>query len=244
MSLINQALHKAQRDRKPNRMPEQGEPSTTAYANNTASGMSPAIVIGLIITVAVLIGLVIGLSITVFRDNSSATQQIAANPTAPQTTAQQSTNSAEQTNPELSHQNIAYRTPIAESSSSSVPGPSLVQELRKAREDAEAKAALATEQALAAAKAAEERAKAAAQAAELAAARAAAKPSQDIIEWLGNATLSGVRISETSSKLILNGKAYSPGEYVNFSLGIKVMVIQENRVLFTDNMGKKYMKRL
>jgi membrane protein involved in colicin uptake len=119
-----------------------------------------------------------------------------------------------------------------------------VQELRKAREDAGAKAALATEQALAAAKAAEERAKAAAQAAELAAARAAAKPSQDIIEWLGNATLSGVRISETSSKLILNGKAYSPGEYVNFSLGIKVMVIQENRVLFTDNMGKKYMKRL
>jgi len=34
------------------------------------------------------------------------------------------------------------------------------------------------------------------------------------------------------------------GEYVNFKLGLKVMIIQEKRILFVDENGKKYMKRL
>lgn len=245
MSLINQALRKAQHDRTPNRMPEPGEPSSAAYANNTANGMSPSIVIGLIIAVAVLIGLVVGLSVVIFRDNSTPAQNLAVSPTQYQPIAQQNTAPAETTNQAIPAPSIEpAAAATAENSANSTPEPNVVQELRKAREDAEAKAALAAEQARAAAKAAEEQAQAAAAAAELAAARAAAKPSEDIIAWLGNAKLSGVRISETASKVILNGKAYSPGEYVNFNLGIKVMVIQENRVLFVDNTGKKYMKRL
>jgi hypothetical protein len=102
----------------------------------------------------------------------------------------------------------------------------VVAELRKARESTEAEAAA--------------QAKATADAT----ARAAAPPSDEAIAWLGNARLSGVRISETDSRIILNGRAYGIGDYVNFNLGLKVMVIQEERVLFVDDNGKKYMKRL
>jgi hypothetical protein len=102
----------------------------------------------------------------------------------------------------------------------------VVEELRQAREAVEAKAAAET-------KAAEE-----------AAAKAAAKPSQDIINWLARAKISGVKISATESRVILNGKSYTAGEYVNFGLGLKLMLIQEKRVLFIDKNEQKYMKRL
>ncbi len=228
MSLINKALHKAQRDRTPNRMHQPGEQSPATYASSAASGMNPALVIGLVIAVAVLIGLVAGLSIVIFKGDptpppqqvAAISTQVAAAPTAPGASVQ----------PQIS-------TPSTTALVEAAPAPSVVDELRKAREDAETKAAtqakLAADQAEAEAKIAQE-----------AAARAAAKPSEDIITWLGSAKLSGVRLSETESKVILNGNAYSVGEFVNFKLGLKVMIIQEQRVLFIDNNGKKYMKRL
>jgi len=233
MSLINQALHKAQRDRTPNRMAQPGEQSPANYANSAASGMSPTLVIGLVIAVAMLIGLVVGLSVVIFKGDSAtpAQQATVTQPTIP---AQQALTQTATTTPSAPVTAPASTTPTMAKAS---PEPSVVEELRKARESAEAEA---TAQAQAAA----EKATSAAKAADVAAARAAAQPSEDIITWLGSAKLSGVKISNTESKVILNGKAYAVGQFVNFKLGLKVMVIQETRVLFVDNNGKKYMKRL
>lgn len=122
---------------------------------------------------------------------------------------------------------------VPEATSPAKPEPSVVNELRKAREAAEAQAAAEAKAAAAAAKAAEEEA-----------ARAAAAPSDAIIEWLGKAKVSAVRLSDTESKVILNGQTYTVGEFVNYKLGLKVLVIQEKRLLFVDKNGKKYMKRL
>ncbi|MDQ8208065.1 hypothetical protein QEH52_11135 [Coraliomargarita sp. SDUM461003] len=238
MSLINQALRKAQRDRTPNRMAQPGEQSAPAYAQSAARGMSPALVIGLVIAVAVLIGLVVGLSVVIFRDNSTPARPISNAASATPASGENPTPA-----PQPAHSPIPQASVPALAPTTAAPGestaaaPSVVDELRKAREAAEAKAAA---EAQAAAKAAELEAKAAA----AAKARAEAKPSQDIITWLGQAKLSGVKISTSESKVILNGKAYAVGEYVNYNLGLKVMVIQQERVLFMDNNGKKYMKRL
>ncbi|MGZ0656514.1 hypothetical protein ACWPKS_12995 [Coraliomargarita sp. W4R72] len=241
MSLINQALHKAQRDRTPNRMAQPGEQSSAAYASSAARGMSPTLVIGLIIAVAVLVGLVVGLSVVIFKDDSTTppAQVAATQAVAPSAPAQ-----APASTPEPVAAPITQAPRAAPTNTEAASAPSVVDELRKAREAAEAAAKAQSkaeaEQAVAAAQAAELEAQAAA----AAAARAAAKPSEDIIAWLGHAKLSGVKISETESKVILNGKAYAVGQFVNFKLGLKVMVIQEKRVLFVDNNGKKYMKRL
>lgn len=223
MSLINQALRKAQRDRTPNSMPQADEQSPAAYASTAASVMSPSLAIGLVIAVAVLIGLVAGLSVVIFK-GGDASRVIASHQ------ALSSTDSAPQSMPKPVAQTTL--TPVEQNFPASLeteqerakiedpPRPSVVDELREARKAAEV------------------------QAAEEAALRAAAIPSEAIIAWLGIAKLSGVKLAGTESKVILNGKPYAVGESVNFKLGLKVMIIQEKRVLFIDNSGKKYMKRL
>ncbi|WPJ94479.1 hypothetical protein SH580_13670 [Coraliomargarita algicola] len=237
MSLINQALRKAQRDRSPNRMAQPGEQSSAAYASTAARGMSPVLVIGLVIAVAVLIGLVVGLSIVIFKGDSQPqaiahTTQSTVPRSAP-TPAPTPTPAAAEPAPTsiVIPQASTHSSPQV--SREATPMPSVVDELRKAREAAEAKA-------IAEAQAAEEEAQAAAEAQ----ARADAKPSQDSIQWLGQAKITGVKLSDTASKVIINGEAYSVGDFVNYKLGLKVMVIQQERVLFIDNNGKKYMKRL
>jgi len=236
MSLINQALRKAQRDRTPNRMSQPDEQSPAAYASSAASSMNPALVIGLVITVAILIGLVVGLSAVLFKGDSAPPGQVATAPAAAaQTAATTATDATNAPSPAETVSTIARLSafPAATAAVETTSAPSVVDELRKAREASEAEAA-------AQAKAAAERT----QAAEQAAARAAAKPSEDIIAWLSSARLSGVRISDTGSRAIINGETYAVGEFVNFQLGLKVMVVQEERVLFVDKNGKKYMKRL
>lgn len=233
MSLINQALHKAQRDRTPNRMPQPGEQSPAAYASTAASGMSPTLVIGLVIAVAVLIGLVAGLSVVIFKGDDAPVTVAAGNQATPElTTTPQSAPEPTAVTPSTTSISAApEKVEVAKVEEAAAP--SVVEELRKAREEAEAQVAAETKLAAEKAKAAEE-----------AAARATAKPSEDIITWLGTAKISGVKLSETGSKVILNGKSYSVGQFANFKLGLKVLVIQESRVLFIDNNGKKYMKRL
>lgn len=223
MSLINQALRKAQRDRTPNRMPQAGEQSQAAYASSVANGMSPMLVIGLVIAVALLVGLVVGLSIVIFKGDPTPTRQGVASPVI---TTLQSAPLAEPSRAVPAPIKAPHAAPPATAPAEPAATTSVVEELRKAREATEAEAA------------------AQAKATAAAAAKAAAQPSEDIIEWLGSAKLSGVRISETESKVIVNGNAYAVGEYVNFKLGLKVLIIQETRVLFVDNNGKKYMKRL
>jgi hypothetical protein len=41
---------------------------------------------------------------------------------------------------------------------------------------------------------------------------------------------------------MLNGRTYRIGETVHFELGIVVRAIQENRVLFEDAQGLRYVK--
>ena len=229
MSLINQALRKAQNQRTPNR------PATAAdHANDAAnrsyhtsgSGSKSGLLIGLVAGIALLIGLVAGLLIVLLRKEPAPVIQQATNQvTAPAPAANQP----------------ATLQPLAPAPQATPPtapavkqsAPSVLEELRIAREATEAKAA-------AEAKAAHE-----AEAAALAAQKAAAaKPSQDIIQWLSEAKISGVRISGSASKVILNNKAYSVGDTVNLVLDLKVMAIQETRILFVDANGKKYIKQV
>lgn len=245
MSLINQALRKAQRDRTPNRMADPGTSSTAQVVGAGSNGMKPALVIGLLLAVAVLVGLVAGLSVVLLKSGDKPVPQVAdAGPpqtaieaAEPVNTTQAPTPPIPETTPSIepiSPPLVAAeeKAPLVRDNTSSV-----VEELRKAREAAEAKAA-------AEALAAETKAAAEAKAAEEAAARAAAKPSEDIIDWLTNARVTGVKLSDNGNKVILNGKSYGVGEYVNYQLGLKIMIIEEKRMLFVDDNGKKYMKRL
>lgn len=223
MSLINQALRKAQRDRTPNRMAEPGSAESSAGAPASGSGMKPGLVVGLAVAFALLLGLVAGLSVVLLKGNKAALL------------AQQTPPAAEEKAPAREHASTPPSEPAATTSNNLEPIappigssttspalereaiPAVVEELRKAREAAEAKAE---------------------------AARAAAEPNPEIIKWLSSAQITGVKLSTTESKVILNGKSYAVGEYVNYNLGLKVTIIQEERILFMDENGKKYMKRL
>lgn len=238
MSLINQALRKAQRDRTPHRMAETGSNGPSANAPSGASGMKPGLLIGLIVAVALLLGLVSGLSIVLLKGNDAApaarqasttTQEPATPATAPTPPVESTAATPEKIEPIAPATASSNQAPPIESETT----PPVVAELRKAREAAEAKAAAEAKLAEAEAKAADE-----------AAARAAAEPSREIIEWLTQSKVTGVMLSETNSKIILNGNTYAVGEYVNYALGLKVMIVQEKRILFVDENGKKYMKRL
>jgi rRNA maturation endonuclease Nob1 len=231
MSLINQALRKAQHQRTPNR------PATAAdHANaspspsyNTANTSKPGLLIGLVAGIALLIGLVAGLTIVLLRSEPApAIQQAASSAIAPVAPAV-SPPALQPLSPAL------QATPPAQLVEQN--RPSVLEELRTARQAAEAKAAAeagAAKQAAAAALAAKQAAEA----------KAAAKPSQDIIQWLAKSKISGVRLSGSASKVILNNKAYSVGDTVNASLGLKVLIVQEKRILFIDSNGKKYLKQV
>lgn len=66
-----------------------------------------------------------------------------------------------------------------------------------------------------------------------------------IIEWLSNARMSGLRLDDNNeSRVLLNNHSYRVGETVNQTLGLKVLIILEKRVLFIDSNGQKYLKKL
>ncbi|MGB0408358.1 MAG: hypothetical protein ACPGIC_00045 [Opitutales bacterium] len=228
MSLINQALRKAQRDRAPSRMPDAAASTAAQVAASAASDLRPGLVIGLVITVAVLLGLLLGLSLVLLNGNEPAAipvarQEVVPPPAAHETVAAVAppTDPPSQTQAPLEpmvQQRPAEPASLRPDRKTTSP---FVEELRRAGEAAEAKAA-----------------------AEATAARAAVEPDQDIIDWLARAVITAVKLSENESKVILNGDSYAVGEYVNYSLGLKVMIVQDKRVLFVDKRGKKYLKRL
>lgn len=232
MSLINQALRKAQRDRTPERMPVPGARVPTPDA--PTSGMKPGLIIGLVVAVAALLALVVGLSLVLLQDRD--TPPVAQH--APAAAAPQPSTTSEDSAPAETEQAAAPQPPVEPLAPRTQPAapttplereaaPPVVEELRRAREAATAKAAAEAEAAAAAA----------------AAAKAAVQPSQAIIDWLARAQISGVKLSPTESRVILNGKSYTEGEYVNFGLGLKVMIIEQKRVLFVDENDKKYLKQ-
>lgn len=223
MSLINQALRKAQQQRTPSRPATAADHASASPTNYRGNSNQSGLLIGLVAGIALLIGLVAGLTIVVLRKDPAPVTQQAATLPAPV-------------------KQIAPATPVFQPLAPPTPAPtqpleqgspSVLNDLRLARVAAEAKAAADATSAkqIEAAK-------------QLAATKAAAKPSQDIIQWLGKSKISGVRLSTSGNKVILNNKAYSVGETVNLGLGLKVLIIQEKRILFIDPNGKKYLKQL
>ncbi len=264
MSLINQALKKAQNDRS-NARPEAENPSSPPLIapNNQApmqqrpsSGISPGLIIGLVIGLFVVVAaLLILVIVLVLRPTNSSPKL------------------AETSTPIISEQLTPKQTPISQDQNQQQSAESrqkaetnLAEQLKVARETAEAKAkaeakVLVETKALAEIAAQKEKAEAEALAAaevkreeeaklkaftEMKAAEEAAKNKHnpEIVQWLGGATINGVRLSASGSKVLINGKAYSVGDHAHYGLGIKVMVIEENRVLFIDKNGKRYVKQI
>lgn len=223
MSLINQALRKAQNQRTPTHATTGGEQASAPRPHYPTNSNQPGLLIGLVAGIALLIGLVAGLTIVVHRKDPAPVAQQAVTLPAP----------AKQIAPaKPAIQPLAAPTP-APTQPLEQDSPSVLNDLRLARVAAEAKAAADATSA-----------KQVEAAKQLAATKAAAKPSQDIIQWLGKSKISGVRLSTSGNKVILNNKAYSVGETVNVGLGLKVLIIQEKRILFIDPNGKKYLKQL
>ena len=223
MSLINQALRKAQQQRTPSRPATAADHASASPTNYRGNSNQSGLLIGLVAGIALLIGLVAGLTIVVLRKDPAPVTQQAATLPAPV-------------------KQIAPATPVIQPLAPPTPAPtqpleqgspSVLNDLRLARMAAEAKAAADATSA-----------KQVEAAKQLAATKAAAKPSQEIIQWLGKSKISGVRLSTSGNKVILNNKAYSVGETVNLGLGLKVLIIQEKRILFIDPNGKKYLKQL
>ena len=213
MSLINQALRKAQQQRTPSRPATAADHASASPTNYCGNSNQSGLLIGLVAGIALLIGLVAGLTIDVLRKDPAPVTQQAATLPAPVK--------------QIAPATPAPTQPLEQGS------PSVLNDLRLARVAAEAKAAADATSA-----------KQVEAAKQLAATKAAAKPSQEIIQWLGKSKISGVRLSTSGNKVILNNKAYSVGETVNLGLGLKVLIIQEKRILFIDPNGKKYLKQL
>ena len=233
MSLINQALRKAQQDRSPGNRSESGPNHPVGgMPSSSDKSMQPKVIIGLVALVALLFGLATGLSVVLLKSDSAESPTVAGNEASP---APPSTSDAPPQAKPTTEAPPAPLDPITASGTEAAQtptparsepelsdaAPALVEELRRAREAAEAKAQ-----------------------AEAAAVAQAEANTPAIVEWLTESRISGVRLSPTNSKVILNGEAYGEGEYVNFQLGLKVIRIEETRVLFADDSGKKYMKRI
>ncbi|HAV14328.1 MAG TPA: hypothetical protein DCX06_12670 [Opitutae bacterium] len=236
MSLISQALRKAQQDRNPSSMAtpaEQPMARSQPASPMASSGMKPIVIIGLIVVVTLLVVVIAGLSVVLLKDSKAPIQtaQPAAQPPEP---ANVTPEPATAPIPAPTLATAPTPAPIPQTNHTAGLGTessSVINELRLAREAAEAKLAIETEA---------QRLTAEAEAAK----QTKANPSQAVIDWLGQAKITGVRLSSSGNKVILNNKAYMVGDVVHYNLGLKVLAIQETRVLFIDKVDKKYMKRL
>ena len=71
-----------------------------------------------------------------------------------------------------------------------------------------------------------------------------AEPKQEIAKWLSQSKVFGIRISKKGNKVILNNKTFTIGEIVNFDFDLKLIQIDENKLLFIDSDGAEYTKQL
>lgn len=229
MSLINKALRKAQRDRNPpsTSPTDTRDPASYATAPSSGAALSPSLAVGLIVAIAVLFGLVVGLSIAMFR-GSPETPRVGAQSLAP-----------DKTPAELFVERLAPPAPEVAPAQTSKTASSVVEQLRIAQEATEAQLRAEIEAAQKAEAAAQKQAEQ-----EKATARQETEPNEAIIEWLSSSRITGVRLAGDASRVILNGEPFSVGDTVSYQLGLKVLVIQESRVLFVDDNGQRYLKRL
>jgi hypothetical protein len=67
-------------------------------------------------------------------------------------------------------------------------------------------------------------------------------PSIRIQNFIDRLRVSGIRMSDTGSKVILNDRLFLAGETVDPNLELKLVKIEQGVLTFTDNNGKKYIK--
>jgi len=70
----------------------------------------------------------------------------------------------------------------------------------------------------------------------------ASAPRDKIIAWLRRARITGVRAG-ADGKMILNERVYTLGETVNYALELKLVAIRPNKAFFEDADGTRYLKR-
>ena len=236
MSLINQALRKAQRDRSVpsgESAPPGDRPGGHAAPAAASTRRRPSwAMLGGVGAFAVLLGLVAGLLVVLLSEREMPAP---GSPQEPGEPVGNGPSPPQHTPSEHAKVPPAVNRPSQEPSAAAAEREALLGELRAARAGAEA-AAAETADAPGPDKGPPN--------AEDDGPGATNGPDDAIIKWLGEAKITGVRISEDANKALINGRAYSAGETVHYGLGIKVLVIQEKRILFVDADGRKYLRRL
>ncbi len=188
MSLINEALRKVQNQR--TQTPELGSDTKNPSFNYTDRPNQTGLMIGLGVSIIILIGLIVGLTvILISKDGPKTAQQ------------------------PVSDKSEAFVSEKVTPTSTS----------KTAKESTKSGTELSTPEIVE---------------------MPAAKPSQEIVDWLAQSRITGVRITHSSSKVILNNEAFMPGDSVNMNLGLKILEIEAQRIILIDSNGVKYVKLL
>jgi len=69
------------------------------------------------------------------------------------------------------------------------------------------------------------------------------KPTVRIQALVDKFRISGIRLSDTNSKVILNDHLFQVDDPVESSLGLRLTKIEEHRLTFVDADGNTYVKR-
>jgi hypothetical protein len=65
-----------------------------------------------------------------------------------------------------------------------------------------------------------------------------------ILAYLDNARVSGIRVAADDAKLLMNSKVYRTGDTVDRELGLKLVTIRPTELIFEDKRGTRYLKLL
>jgi hypothetical protein len=201
MSLINEALRKAQNQRA--QSTGLGSDTKKPSLNHTGRPNRFGLMAGLGIFIVILIGLVAGLTVILLSKDKSQTVQASA----PVETVASASKTAVQPNrlepgtePGTESGALDTVSPVPENSEQlpeTVEKPAVTAELNQA-----------------------------------------------IIDWLAQSNVTGVRITSSSSKVILNNDAFTPCDKVNMALDLEIFEIEAKRIIFIDSKGVKYVKQI
>lgn len=239
MSLINQALKKAQDSRGTPPHAASNIPHTSPNYTPPPAKSKSALKLGLVAAFAVLIGLVAGLSVLLFGQQNTPADNIPANTadTAPPpaqvattTTPAPPASAPETATPQpTTTANTAPRAPHNQPAAQPVE----LAELQSARILAEND--LQTQQAQRAAQANAEQA--------AIAERAAIQRANEIRSWINTAKINGIKLTGSSPKVVINSKAYTIGDTLHFDLGLAIQSIEKDLIVIIDQFGHEYTKR-
>ena len=210
MSLINEALRKAQNQR--NQAPGLGDGADMSHqpVNPVNPPSRLGLMIGLSIFIIILLGLVAGLSFLVISEYELQPAQQPVPPN-PQSQMPQTTSTTETASIKAAANEVADVVPESANAMPTAPEaqpPASRKQLPEVIEGPVAKPG----------------------------------PIKEIADWVEQCTISGVRITSSKSKVILNNKGYSPNEVINDNLGLKILKIEPDRIRFIDSNGAEYIK--